>query len=61
MELINGIKAIFDLKKLPTKFFLIFSVVSGFILFSNKTLLAKLNLEKIDEDYGSLIGLIFLI
>ena len=61
MELINEIKAIFDLKKLPTKFFLVFSVVSGFILFSNVSLLSKLSLEKIDEKYGTFIGLVFLI
>jgi len=61
MELINEIKAIFDLKKLPTKFFLVFSIVSGFILFSDEDLLKKLNLAKIDENYGTFIGLVFLL
>ena len=61
MELMNEIKAIFDLKKLPTKFFLVFSIVSGFILFSDEDLLKKLNLAKIDENYGTFIGLVFLL
>ena len=61
MELINEIKAIFDLKKLPTKFFIVFSVVSGFILFSDESLLTRLDLSKIDEKYGTFIGLVFLL
>lgn len=56
----DNFKALFDLTKLPAKFFFLFAVVSGFILFADETLLRKIHLEKINETYGWIIGLVFI-
>lgn len=56
------IKAIFDLTKLPTKFFLLLSIVSGFILFINQEFLSgKLFLGNVKEKYGEILGPIFIL
>ena len=56
------LKALFDLTKLPTKFFFLISVVSGFVLFSNSTFLnEKLFLTKIKSDNGWIIGITFIL
>ena len=56
------LKAIFDLTKVPTKFFFLLSVVSGFILFAGTDFLnEKLHLTKIKEDYGWILGITFVL
>ncbi|WP_396596013.1 super-infection exclusion protein B [Dokdonia sp. R86516] len=57
----ENIKALFDLSKLPTKFFLLFSLVTSFLLFADETVLKNIHLDKINNDYGQWIGLIFLL
>lgn len=52
-------KSIFDITKLPTKIFLVLSLISGFFIFANDELIEKFKLEKFDE-YGQYIGAIFL-
>lgn len=52
-------KSIFDITKLPTKIFLVLSLISGFFIFANEDLNKKFKLEKLDE-YGQYIGIIFL-
>jgi len=56
----ENLKALFDLTKLPAKFFFLFSVLSGFILFADDNLLKKIHLEKLNESYGWIIGLVFI-
>jgi len=56
----ENLKTLFDLTKLPAKFFLLFSVLSGFILFANSELLKRLHLEKLNDTYGWIVGLVFL-
>jgi len=56
----ENFKALFDLTKLPAKFFFLFAVLSGFILFADQALLKKIHLEKINESYGWIIGLTFI-
>lgn len=56
------LKAIFDLTKLPTKFFFLLSAVSGFALFvDQKFLNEKLFLDNVKEKYGSILGIIFIL
>lgn len=56
------LKAIFDLTKLPTKFFFLLSSVSGFALFvDQKFLNEKLFLDNVKEKYGSILGIIFIL
>lgn len=56
----ENLKALFDLTKLPAKFFFLFAVVSGFILFADPIILKRIHLEKINETYGWIIGLVFI-
>lgn len=56
----DNFKALFDLTKLPVKFFFLFSVLSGFILFADSKILEKIHLEKLNETYGWIIGLVFI-
>lgn len=56
----ENLKALFDLTKLPAKFFFLFAAISGFILFVDNNLLKKIHLEKINETYGWIIGLVFI-
>ncbi|MFV8352566.1 super-infection exclusion protein B [Flavobacterium sp. XS2P14] len=53
-------KSFFDFTKLPTKIFLVFSIVTGVFIFSDSEILKKLHLDKFDE-YGGYIGLAFLL
>ncbi|WP_299326191.1 super-infection exclusion protein B [uncultured Maribacter sp.] len=56
------LKAIFDLTKLPTKFFFLLSAVSGFVLFvDQKFLNEKLFLDNVKENYGWILGIIFIL
>lgn len=56
------LKAIFDLTKLPTKFFFLLSAVSGFVLFvDQKFLNEKLFLENAKENYGWILGIVFIL
>tara|TARA_R110002020_G_scaffold255137_3_gene468976 strand:- start:1548 stop:2132 length:585 start_codon:yes stop_codon:yes gene_type:complete len=54
-------KGLFDLSKLPAKFFVLFALVTGFILFANELLLEKIQLDSIKNTYGPIIGLVFAI
>ena len=56
------LKTLFDLTRLPTKFFFLISVVSGFILFSNsKFLNEKLFLTKIKSENDWILGITFIL
>ncbi len=55
------LKSIFDLTKLPPKFFLLFSIVSGFILFGKPTWLETIQVSEFGVKYGQYIGLTFII
>lgn len=54
-------KSLFDLSKLPTKFLFVFSVITGFMLFTSRDTLSIVKLESIHEKYGEVIGVIFLV
>jgi len=56
----DNLNALFDLTKLPAKFFFLFAVLSGFILFSDAELLKRLHLEKLNDSYGWIVGLVFI-
>ena len=56
------LKAIFDLTKVPTRFFFLLSVVSGFVLFVDQEFLnEKLFLDNVKEKYGWILGIIFIL
>ena len=55
------LKTLFDFSKLPTKFFILFAVASGFILFAKPEWLAIIEIGSIKEEYGKYIGLTFVI
>ena len=56
------LKALFDLTKLPTKFFFLISVVSGFVLFADSAFLnEKLFLTKIKTEHGWILGITFIL
>ena len=57
----ENIKALFDLSKLPARFFFLFSLITSFLLFADEQILKKVHLDKINTDYGQWIGLIFLL
>lgn len=54
------LKNLFDLTKLPAKFFFLFAVVSGFILFVDENILQKIHLDKLNDSYGWIVGLVFI-
>ncbi|QQX76650.1 MULTISPECIES: super-infection exclusion protein B [Aequorivita] len=54
------LKNLFDLTKLPAKFFFLFAVISGFILFADNTILEKVQLDKLNETYDWIVGLVFI-
>ncbi len=54
------IKSIFDITKLPSKFFFLFAIISASILFLDNAILKRFKVEKIADDYGWILGLIFL-
>lgn len=53
------LKSFFDFTKLPTKIFIVISLVAGFFIFSTPEILKKFKLEKFDQ-YEGYIGLAFL-
>jgi hypothetical protein len=56
------LKAIFDLNKLPTKFFFLLSAVSGFVLFIDEQFLnEKLFIDNLKDKYGWVLGIIFIL
>jgi hypothetical protein len=55
------IKALFDIRKLPAKFFLLFSIVSGFVLFASDPLLETFHIKEIESKHGAYVGIIFLV
>jgi len=57
---LEHLKNLFDLTKLPAKFFFLFAVISGFILFADNTILEKVQLDKLNETYGWIVGLVFI-
>mgnify|MGYP001944785185 CR=1 FL=1 len=59
-ETLEHLKNLFDLTKLPAKFFFLFAVISGFILFADESILQKIHLDKLNESYGWIVGLIFI-
>ncbi|MDG1394627.1 MAG: super-infection exclusion protein B [Flavobacteriaceae bacterium] len=59
-ETLEHLKNLFDLTKLPAKFFFLFAVISGFILFANESILQKIHLDKLNDSYGWIVGLIFI-
>ncbi len=56
----ENLKYLFDITKLPTKFFFLFTIISGILLFTNNSILQKIHLEKINDSYGWIIGLVFI-
>lgn len=56
----ENLKALFDLTKLPAKFFFLFSVLSGFLLFTDSSILKRVHLEKLNESNGWIVGLVFI-
>ena len=52
-------KSFFDVTKLPTKIFLVVSIVTGVFIFSSVEILEKLQLNKFKE-YGAFVGIAFL-
>ncbi|MCT4156066.1 superinfection exclusion B family protein [Elizabethkingia anophelis] len=54
-------KSIFDITKVPSKFFAAFSLSSGFILFCNDEFIKKLRLENFLSEFGYIITLVFLV
>lgn len=57
----ENIKALFDLTKLPAKFFFLFAVISGFILFAADEILETIQLTILKEKYGWIVGLVFVL
>lgn len=55
------IEGIFNLKKIPAKFIVVICAVSAVLLFAPETFISKLNLAKFNDEYGSYIGIIFLL
>ena len=56
------LKAIFDFTKLPSKFFFLLSITSGFILFAKHQFITdKLFLENVKTEYGWIVGLVFIL
>lgn len=55
------LKTLFDFSKLPTKFFLLFAVASGFILFAKPHWLSIIEVTSLKDEYGQYIGLTFII
>lgn len=53
------LKSFFDFTKLPTKIFIVISLVTGFFIFSTPEILKKFKLEKFEE-YAGYISLAFL-
>lgn len=60
-QTLEHLKNLFDLTKLPAKFFFLFAVLSGFILFADNSLLEKIHLDKLNENYGWIVGLVFIV
>lgn len=55
------IRALFDLTKLPAKFFFLFAVICGFILFATDEILETIQLTELKAKYGWIIGLTFIL
>jgi flagellar biosynthesis protein FlhB len=52
-------KSFFDVTKLPTKIFLVVSIVTGVFIFSGSEILKKFHLDKF-QTYEGFVGLAFL-
>lgn len=53
-------KSFFDFTKLPTKVFVLISLLSGFLLFASDNLIQLLKLQKFIESFGAYFGVVFL-
>ncbi|MCL6272538.1 superinfection exclusion B family protein [Muricauda sp. 2012CJ35-5] len=58
--MMDVLKGLFDLTKLPAKFFLLFAITSAIVLFSPDDFLGRLHLIETRNKYGWIIGLIFI-
>ncbi|MBE7630462.1 superinfection exclusion B family protein [Tenacibaculum piscium] len=50
-----------DFSKIPIKIFLLFTIVSGLLLFGNDEFLMQLKLTEFEKDYGKFFGIIFIV
>lgn len=50
-----------DFNKIPIKIFVLFTIVSGILLFSPKKYLTILKVEDFEKDYGKFFGVIFIV
>ncbi|AUC74905.1 super-infection exclusion protein B [Olleya sp. Bg11-27] len=50
-----------DFSKIPIKIFLLFTMVSGLLLFGNDDFLLQLKLTDFEKDYGKFFGIIFIV
>jgi hypothetical protein len=57
----NFITKLLDFNKIPTKLFVLLSIVSGSLLFLPSKILENLKLSKFETDYGKYFGIAFLI
>ena len=55
------LKKLFEIDKTPTKVLLLFSVITGGLLFLPANFLEQLKLQKLEEQYGHIFGLVFLL
>lgn len=55
------IEGIFNLQKIPAKFIAVICSISSVLIFSPQSFIEKLKLEKFNEDYGTYVGIIFLL
>jgi hypothetical protein len=54
-------KSLFDIDKIPARFFFLFCVITGFILLAGDATLDTLHLANIEEKYGEIVGVVFLV
>lgn len=55
------VEGVFNLKKIPAKFMAVICAVSAVLLFAPESFITKLNLIKFNDEYGSYIGIVFLL
>jgi hypothetical protein len=61
MDYATAAKAVFDIAKSPTKFFVLGGIVSGVLLFFPKVLLQRIYLDSIAASYGEVVGMSFVV
>jgi hypothetical protein len=50
-----------DFNKIPIKIFVLFSIVSGILLFSPENYLTILKVNDFEKEYGKYFGIIFIV